>query len=403
MYFFIIFYLLLFFYSFINRKIIPIALPIFLFAYPVNMPYINWGAFGIDDLFIIASFVTSLKARGGIFDRWVNLNTLLFLIYSFGAFIGVLTVDNYSIIDFFKSTLQYFYLLIIVINIKKNSDLWTNFYIGLLFAVFIQSLFAIILYVQPLAFSYIADISAYIIDNSVFRASGTFKGPWDLGGVLVITVLFLYYFLDTIKGKCVIVLQVITLILAVYAIVLTNSRSSWLFFITSMPIIFFKQKVKYLYLFVSICFFVSFFFDYSLIFQHIDSRINYTFDGNSLDSSSQARLDIWYDILSKISFPYLLIGCGSVYFFSMFNHTPHNSYLAILCYSGLLGLIVFLRYFYFVFTIFIKTRYRVFIISLILGFSLFSLTVDSLYTPAIIHVLSFVLSLLYYRHYKEIV
>lgn len=126
----------------------------------------------------------------------------------------------------------------------------------------------------------------------------------------------------------------------------TGSRGAFLSFIAGILIFLFSNKdisnrKKYLLIFFFILFFISlwlFFLKDSVLFQRLVTSVN--------DGDLSNRDLIWINLFDIISNNYTF-GIGVTGYEKIVGkESPHNVFIEVLCYSGVIGLILFIKFLY---------------------------------------------------------
>lgn len=410
-------YLFLFIFSFYKKNYLFLALPIFVFCYPQNLNYINtsWG-FGLDDLFILSHFLLTLSVNSNsnypLLKRWKLINLGILVIFLFSNISGFAVDDftNFHFLSFFKAaalfSYAYFICIIYCAKIISIKDIHqAKMY--LIFAVFIQCLIAIAVYFFTEKFSFYYDSTDILKSGDVtFRAVGSLKGPWELGGVLSIGYVLVHTEIMSASKKTIwkqIYLgAILTLIL--YTVILSYSRASFLFILFSTLILLRRNPIKQLLF--GLIIFIPVFLLFHEIFEAIITRLIHRLEfatklnSGNLDNSSLSRFETWNRIFDTYNVFYFFTGYGWRNFQYYFGTTPHNGFLSLIISSGFFGLIVYYNFFKTLWqnrNVYLNYKAQeptIFgILSIFAGLFFYSMTTDTLFTDAVFKMLTIIGSL----------
>ncbi|KEQ28922.1 hypothetical protein N180_15345 [Pedobacter antarcticus 4BY] len=412
---FSIFYVFLFAISFYKKKYVLFILPIFVFCYPNKLSFINIGdGFGLDDIFILFHFGLAIVSRKPKFSHiieirhWRLLNLMIFLTYVVTNLVGygADSFSNFVLMDFVKSALlfayTYFICIIYCSSINRQEQIRSG-KIALIIATVFQSIIAILVYHYTSSFSFFYDSTEVLLSGDVaFRAVGSLKGPWELGGFLAIGYVLIYTELvfGRKSSRLLTIMLVFGLLFTIYALVISTSRASWLFVLASTIVLFFKKPSKQLfYSFILVI--VSF-----LLFQNYLDRVGELImhrflqttasNNGALDNSSEERFIIWNKLYNNYDFTYALFGYGWQNFIRVFKTTPHNGFLSCFLAGGIIGTFVYFKFFYFIWKNQVVKVTRKFsnvnfgIPAIMAGLFVFSITTDTLFTNSVFKMLTIV-------------
>ncbi len=402
-------FILLFLISFKNSNYFLLVFPIFIFCYPENSNFISISGFGLDDVMIFIGFGRSVfvKDSSTLKYRWRVLHLSVLILFIFSNLTGYLVDDfvNFDLLLFVKSLINNFYWYAITcIYIAFSSKVSLSVILkGIVFSVLIQAIIGIVVYYYFSEFSFFYSASDSLLEpTATLRAVGSTRGPWELGGFLVIG--FLLIFKLSIDDNRYInkYILICSIFLIVIALILTFSRASWGFLLVGVLVILISHPIK---TFKKLIFIFPILLLIGLPFLEellsmIDHRINYTFNGSSggeLDTSSQARIDIWKMFMDKYNFGYFLQGYGWQNIKFIFGTTPHNGILSLFLSSGLFGIYIFYRIFIFLIRYEINSNVIPFY-PILIGYSFYMLTTDSFFTDSVVILLNILYtSLLFYN------
>ncbi len=261
----------------------------------------------------------------------------------FLIFLLFVSLFQYYCYDFKQNYISfnlYFFLLVfsslIINNILIENDNIIKF---LLFSVFVSSvLTSLITVIQFFNWGY---LSGYIAENHSNRYSGNLGQPNHMGTLILMGFYASLYVYK--KYQCSVVLFLLPLI--VFAMVLTQSRTIWVFFIISILVLvlkwnFFNKNIRNIIILLPIF--------YVLINQLLKLFTNSGVDAGQRIQVDSARVKLWYDFF-RILPDFNIFGGGFenigrdhfLYGLS-FNHniiSYHNIVMDMYAIYGLFGLI----------------------------------------------------------------
>lgn len=201
------------------------------------------------------------------------------------------------------------------------------------------------------------DFSRSALGQKYGRADGALGEPNLYASYIVV-------FLPLILNKFVISTKIykkiflaLQLFLSVYCLILTGSRGGWVAFVVGIFYLFMlgrkrsclKKTGKNIYVIFILFFgcYVSCIFLPTLSKEGIENNVVSRFETQDIDSYSSGRLSLWKDALKSFVDNPLF---GSSLAARRYAHSDiHNEFLSQLIYRGLLGLILFLLIFYFIY------------------------------------------------------
>jgi len=372
---------------------------------------------GFDDLYVSVLFVIVLIRRQldeqrVRFGRWGALVLSFWLISLISNLVGMLLLPQVAgPVPILKDTLKQItfpFVALIVLNAVTTPEQIRQLVRWLLIGCIGLSVVAILQWFMPYQVAAFYHSQQFAPGERVIRATGTTRGPWELGGVLALAVIMSVSLL-TIGGG--IVRRLVPLLCAgfgFFALILTTSRASWLFLLCGVLVVLVvgKRPIRGL---IVVGLVASLLIVFPMLLETVQYRVEYTGSLQSLDHSSRTRLDIWRHILGQLDFGSILLGVGSLGAFSKYQYTPHNYYIAIITQYGLAGVV----YFVVLGTALVRRILMNMrreqnrdnaaiwkgILATTLGFLAYSLTADSLNTDLIAKAMFFCWSFLYLRDY----
>lgn len=393
-----IIFIIIFFLGLFSEKLLAIFLPIFAFCFPVNLEYLHFNAISLNSFYIILAFVifyiSKKRYECNYYSlKWKNLTIGYFIVIGFLTYLlSILFVSNIFIVSLKNIIFWLLYLFVYLLYFKLFCCEYNKNYIliGFLITAIIQSVVAIGLIYDFNTFSIFYDSNLEDISD-YWRATGTFKGPWELGGYLSFSIVFFFVSL-TGANKWLKLLILLSIGLCMYALILTYSRASWLLLVTSLFYISLFDRRKMFSIVMSMILIViiaSFVFDLNSILDIIRHRIDYTFNNNltgGLDDSSLTRIYIWDLIIKNYNWAYFFTGYGIVNAYVAIGATPHNTFLSLLLNGGLVAIIFIIHWFKTLWDISIKISQnnKIFIRALLIGVIAYGLTADIFYNLKVI-------------------
>lgn len=407
----VIFYLLLFVVSFFNVKIRAFATPIFTFVYPKQLSALK---FGDADLSMIFLFIVGVKLiiekrqrhLCNSQKRWYDSLLLYFIVIYIGTqLFSLFFIPGSEYMNCLKSIIEGILCCFAVLTMyfilveDKNYD---YLIIGLFFSILLESVVAIGLMINFDAFSMFYSGKEFNDISSYFRATGTFNGPWALGGFLSIAIIFIFYYL--FLQKCNNLLKIFLIIascLSVYALILTGSRAGWL--LLTIGIIYLAARgntviIKgLLYMVVVSIIAISYWGNWDEISFLVSHRIENTYNNNvtgGIDGSSLERVHIWEKVIENYNPMYLITGYGIRNAYNIFGSTTHNSFLSLFIYCGIIGYYIIIKFLHEGFILVRKNSIDAqrFFVATLMGVGAYCLSADLLFDIRVFSLLLIVLT-----------
>lgn len=324
--------------SFIENKLnIPIRTDFFILISPLIFIYGNWK---FHSVFYILLFLFFLKDKI-LFENY-NVNLPYISIWLLNLIWGwyilykttVLSTGLYYYVALFLSP---FLIFVIIQNTEFNVDFFRNFFNLMILSGIILSIFHIYTLIEY-GFSYEKRIVSNYLwpDNNILAAY-----------YMIVFFIALSFLMNSHKGESKIY-YIISIILILFAIFLTQTRGVWLSLIFAMSVYLIKKPK--LIIPITIIFLAFFLFFADVIITRFLTIKNFT-----TDLSALGRLQAWIGTLSLLKDNYLT-GYGfnawmslrdSVYGFYLVPviHS-HNTYLNNLLEIGLIGCIFYYFFFF---------------------------------------------------------
>lgn len=392
-----IFYFLLFLGGLVNNRIFAIALPIFTFVFPKQLTTLAFGDANLSTIFLLICGVKLLFVNYRKYTQcqmaWTKVVLLYFGIVYIGTQIWSLFFIDYSeYINTFKSIIDgllCMFALLTMINIIIDQNRREYLLIGLIVTVLLESIVAIGLLNNFDTFSMFYSGLEFNSIDEYFRATGTFNGPWALGGFLGISIVLLLFIFGSSKinkiGRVLIMACALT---ALYVLILTESRAGWLLLSISLLILMLRgSRVVMKGIVVSVVLgiiAVNYFLDWETISLLITHRVEYTYNNSvtgGVDASTMTRFYIWEKVLNNYNPLYLFTGYGIRNAYNVFGSTTHNTYLSLFIYSGLIGCAIIFKMILYARRLSTKSTKNVkkFLTAIFIGICAYGLSADLLY------------------------
>lgn len=294
--------------------------------------------------------------------------------FSVIIFVRIFIVDILTLEYPFLSSINYLFSEmakiisgIILIKISSNLNLRSDIYKGLLFGVIIMLLMNFYQISMGLQYllkqGYAVPFFNYNTSDGSMRPFGTFLTPVTYGAYIAMLTGFLFWYVPK-KYK---LFKWIIVILGVFAMLSTQTRSAWIGFSVAIAVVFLLQsKVKWHRVIFSVFPIVGILFCVILINPSIlDSftgRLATVTDSNF--DSNAIRIELWKATFHSLLDGNWLIGYGSSSFTEVISKYtsyeiaslahPHQTFLEIFFRYGIIGLMVYLLIFVYVFNLAIK-------------------------------------------------
>jgi O-antigen ligase len=313
----------------------------FLFIFSLNFAQMNFLNLGIDFLltkitFSLFFFISILNIKSSYsFKQVPKYLHLIFLYFALLTIIGLIniTASSYAFFDFpfFINLLTF----IIFLNYSR-----TNYNI-LLKALFVFALSTFVLSIlNLLGFAVSEELQGRF---SVFGINMNILGISACISLLVIISIVFENRLNLGKKRFLLLLLLPFLL---GLMISTGSRVSFISFVLSIFIFLYYNKYlgslkKGLLVFIVATFFILFWI-FFLKNSTVVSRLFDSVDNGDLSS----RDEIWFNLFEIISNNYIF-GVGKTgYALIAGESSPHNVLIEVLCYSGIIGLSIFLVFFF---------------------------------------------------------
>jgi hypothetical protein len=311
------------------------------------------GGINFNDIYIVFLMIIILIKKNFKIEFYGIAKIVLFIVvmHFFTDILGTifsLKIVSFKIIGFQLRTLikslEYLFISIIIYNSLKDEQDIKNIIYSLLITVFGLCIIAIFQYLNYDFGDYFYNVDR-VIEEGHERATGTTKGPWALGGLMAMINLILLTIILNVKGNY---KYYIIFLFSLIAVIFSRSRASWLMLAFGYFIIFYKSNRKIYFLSGFLFLALIIYFIFPSLYETISFRVGYTFSFGKgvLDDSSAARIEIWKELFKSIDIWTLIFGKGSYGLKQIFETTPHNGYLAILLYNGVIGIMAYFILFY---------------------------------------------------------
>jgi len=304
---------------------------------------------GFDDLFVTFVFVavvTRCVASGQLrFGRWGLLVSTFWLIYMSSNVFGMIYTNIEEAMVFVaKDTIKQISVLMIalaVLNGIQEANQIRRLVRWFLIGTIGLSVIAILQFFYPGAVAAFYQLEEVAAGATIRRATGTTAGAWALGGVLGVSITVSLALLTIVRGVLSRPLPLISLILGLVAIILSNSRAGWVFLVAGAFTVFVLGK-RPVAAFVIVAIFAGFMVLFPFLTERVMARIQATGGAGYLGESATVRIMIWKLMLSNLEIVPVFIGLGGLGTYIHYGSTPHNYYLAVLVQSGIIGVLYFI-------------------------------------------------------------
>ncbi len=303
---------------------------------------------GFDDVFLICLFIGSLY-RGGfkLQSKWPVVAAILFCVLTLLGDLSSISVSGGTDIFLvwkrgFKQLGLIFLTFSVCALLTTPKQLQKMLY-SLLFGSSLAAALVILYTVRPYTYNpFQIPYWALGRDPWGVQVIGSF-GKHDIaGGVLGFSVILGYFVVRSGKGATNRFLVIIVTALSFLGLMLSGSRSGWLFVMIPLMLssLFSQKKIMGLFLLglMAIGVFVSI-----TRFQYLSERLYETgFQlGGGLQSATAGRFEIWKEQLAGANLRWLFFGEG----FSISEYHPHSNFIGILKLMGLAGVIFWTVYY----------------------------------------------------------
>ncbi len=303
---------------------------------------------GFDDLFITFVFFTTVgrralsgELRTGKWGMFVLMYWLLLMLSSTYGMIytGIEGAVLLVMKDVVKKSSMIMVAFIVLNSIDNEKQIRQSIRWFMIGAIGL-GLLAILQFFAPQKVAAFYQLETVSAGAALARATGTTRGAWELGGILGIATVLCFALLTIIRGVTSRPLPAICAVLSVTAVILSNSRASYLLVGVGVFAVFVFGKKPIIGL-VMIAVVASVVVVFPYLTERVVERIEYTGTVGHLDPSATWRIIIWKEMLSNISVSSGLIGLGALGTYVLYGHTPHNYYLAVLVQTGMIGVFYF--------------------------------------------------------------
>lgn len=327
-----------------------------LFFWPLMYCYPSWLLFnmlplnvGLDDLLLISLFIGSLiRSRGRLEVKWPFVMSILFCALFVLGDLASIAMGNLNIALLWQQWLKNLGLILFVYSISsmtKTPEQISKMIYSLLFGAFLGAVFVIYYAIIPYAYNPF-QIPYHLLGHEAWtkQALGPFGDTAIAGGVLGFAVLIGYFRIRFAKDRYKRPVIVIVTGVLLLGLLLSSSRSGWIFVLFPLVLssLLSKQRVLGIFLLGTIIIVVFASLTYFRVFStRMDATI-YQITSGELHTVSSNRFEMWIEHLSKPSIKWLFFGEG---FAIMGGAHVHNNYLGILKNMGLAGVLFWFVYY----------------------------------------------------------
>ena len=329
---------------------------VMLLFWPLIFLYPNWLLFnklplnaGLDDVFIISLFVGSLiRSMGRLQVIWPVVAATLFCVFTLLGDISSLAIgaelDLQSVV---KSALKRSGLILFLFSMSAmitTPEQIKKMIYSLLFGAMVGGALVIVYTAAPWTYNPF-QIPAFFLGKQAYQVQiiGPFSSHDRAGGVLGFTVL-IGYFLIRLSGSGLrrSVLAIVTGV-SFLGLLLSGSRSGWLFVLVPIMLSSLLSKQKILGFFL-IALLVIIVIVSVPRFEYLSSRFLQTTEqlgGRELEHVTSYRYVIWKKALSNPNARWLLFGEG----ITIEETHTHSNYISMLKNMGCIGILFWIVYY----------------------------------------------------------
>jgi O-antigen ligase len=306
---------------------------------------------GFDDLYVAFVFIVTLVhrlARGEFrFGKWGLFTLAFWLLIVLSSFYGT-AYENIGAVGVgvvVKDVIKRSTIIMVAVIMLNGIDDFDQllraarwFFIGAIGL----SILAILQFLYPQVVAPFYQMEKIAPGAEVWRATGTTRGPWEIGGVLGITIVLCVSFLAISRGVLSRFIPLICAILSVVAIILSGSRSGWTLVAVGVFTVFIFSK-RPIVATVAVISVASVIVVSPLLVEMIMTRMGRTVTtAGALSESATMRFTIWKETLSNITIGSTIVGLGRVGAFVRYEYSAHSSYVAALVETGIVGICYFI-------------------------------------------------------------
>lgn len=305
---------------------------------------------GFDDLYISVLFAVTIlrRTQGGQgirFGIFGFLSVAFWIVFIVGQLYSLVSLEMYGgvVVPLVKGMIKngtFIMVALTVLNAVDDMQDLVRLVRWYLIGAGGLSVVAILQYFYPQTVAAFYNTDSWAPGEAVFRATGTTKGPWEIGAVLGVAIVMAMAIIVLGRGAAARPLALTCGLLSMAAIILSTSRAGWGLTCVGVFTILVYGKRPILGT-AAIGAFVLVVFAFPVLTERITRRVDYTFKTGQLDSSSSTRIQGWKRMVSEITPATYFTGRGTLATSFYYHMTPHNYYLAILLQFGLVGVFYF--------------------------------------------------------------
>lgn len=304
---------------------------------------------GFDDIFVAFVFLATFLRRAATgefrFGKWGWFILTYWLLLVFSSFYGLAYTNIEFAVGFItkeavKNSTVAMVAFIVVYGVDE-SDQIPRLVRWFFIAIIGLSVLAILQYFFPEMAAPFYQAEYMGAGEEVWRATGTTRGPWEIGGVLGVSIILCTALLVLGRGIISRPLPIVCAIVSLVAIILSRSRAGWLFMVTGVLTILILSK-KPVTTLVVVAIIASITLLFPILSEIFVERVEQTGTLGSLSDSVTARFMIWKKMLTNISIGSIIVGIGRIGAYARYGHSAHNYYIAVLVETGIIGIFYFI-------------------------------------------------------------
>lgn len=295
---------------------------------------------GLDDIFLVCLFVGSL-VKGKVSEKWPFMAALFFCILAvFGDLSSIGLGSNIDISYALKRWLKNAGLICLVFSVSatihNERDIKRALY-AMLAGMVLGGVLLIYYAINKSAYNPF-QIPAWALgkEESLLQVIGPFSSHDRAGGILGFGSVIAYFMIKFTRSKGEKIFLVSICCILMLALLLSASRSGWVFLVFPVMLSSFLGKKKLVGIVMLVL--VTLFALFALAkFAHFSERLTETteaYSAGGLEVLSSGRIKHWKTTLSHPSVSWLLFGEG----FAAQEFHPHSNYIAMLKCTGLIGI-----------------------------------------------------------------
>lgn len=306
---------------------------------------------GLDDLFVAFVFVVTLVRClvGGQFrfGKWGFFVLTFWLLTVISSFYGVayenLRFGGGIALKYVVKRSTIAMVAFIVLNGVEDLSQLPRVARWFLISSIGLSVVAILQFYYPEIVAPFYQLERVTAGAEVWRATGTTRGAWEIGGVLGVSIIMSIAFLVLARGVISRPLAILCAILSLVAIILSRSRSGWVLVAVGVFTIFVLSK-KPITAIIMVAVVGSIIVAFPFLAEMTAERIEQAGTIGAWGESVAWRFRIWKIMLTNISFGSGIVGVGKMGALVRYQYSAHNYYVAVLTEMGIVGICYFILF-----------------------------------------------------------